>query len=442
MPIRRNPPYWPSGGRSACGVDVIYLYGETDGIYLIQAWYRRQKANLDKHNSHMRSPTGQGVPQLYKFCKSHEAEFSSRRMFLEFVAVIMVEGLELYLAVNVLSSQIRAMKKIRVARKFEAKAQSEINSYETKVQAWSDLFSLDMPITLTLEAGACQKMLKKELALCKELGGKVPESTRWLQKPFSIPAPAQKVPAQKVPAQKAGPVKDRPKPAQIEKEKITPPEVVAKEKAENVPSGPAAWMQWPGKVGRILKGKDQEMESEYDLSRQKNKRHDRRDSQTSYTTPLAQPGPSTESTGSSGGGGVMKAELVEVTDPGARLDQDIAVQPIPPHQQPATPIHPYYQHPYYQQFVEQSTPSYQQPAMPIPTYQQPAMPIPNYQQPVYTAQRDVAEQTPVGKTWSEVAKLDVLEGTSLSPAAQEYVPPEEYRPRVPGALYDDDGGGW
>lgn len=198
-----------------------------DMAWVIQARYRILRSRSLRDQEYMKTASGRAVSALQLLCDANKTQKPSRRVFLEFAAVMFTEGLELYLLLDTVETSIRDAQELAEKLNVIERYGADLDNYEQRLysESWG-LFSMEGPNAFNLETVEFKNQCKNGLKIIKSLSDQVSAFIQTLQKPPEPPKKANKKNAQnkapKAESKSGLEPKDKPKDGPEDTPKDTP----------------------------------------------------------------------------------------------------------------------------------------------------------------------------------------------------------------------------
>lgn len=148
--------------------------------YLIQVLRRKQLVKRSRDQLHMKTPSGKAIDSLQNFCADHRERKPSRLEYLQFVVVMVTDGLRLYLLLDMALTTFQALGAL--AEKLPASETRNLEFDDYKGQIYSEYWYLfEDPKVFELDGTTLQEKLKEGEKITHALNGKLGQCMERLQ---------------------------------------------------------------------------------------------------------------------------------------------------------------------------------------------------------------------------------------------------------------------
>lgn len=182
LPIRQRPTPFPNTALKRLApqrLDGLILHA----AFLIQALRRKQLVKRSRDQLHMDTSSGRAISSLQNFCASYRERKPLRREYLQFVIVMVTDGLRLYLLLDMASTTFQAL--LELAEKLPTSETRKLEFDDCNGQIYSEYwFLFEDPKVFDLDATKLQEKLKEGEKITHALNGKLSRFKERLQAEF------------------------------------------------------------------------------------------------------------------------------------------------------------------------------------------------------------------------------------------------------------------
>lgn len=180
LPIRQHPT--PSPNIALRRLAPQRLNGLIlHAAFLIQAWRRKQLVKRSRDQLHMKTSSGRAISSLQNFCARYRERKLLRREYLQFVIVMVTDGLRLYLLLDMASTTFQAL--LALAERLPTSGTRNMEFEDYNGQIYSEYwFLFEDPKVFDLDATKLQEKLKEGEKITHALNGKL----SWCMKRLEV----------------------------------------------------------------------------------------------------------------------------------------------------------------------------------------------------------------------------------------------------------------